>query len=337
MDKVCVVTGATGLVGSHVVEELCAHGVRVRALVRATSDTQWLQTLPVECVTADLHELSRQPHVLDNVDAVYHCAAFVREWGTWEEFRKGTVETTRQLVEACRRASVGRLVHVSSISVFGNPPESAGEISEGTPTGRHLWPGDYYGQSKIEAEDVIRTYDNHTLIRPSWIYGRRDLVSLPRVIDALRSRRARIIGSGENDLNLVSAKDVARGIVLAGNSPQAAGQAYHLCSLGEITQREFFDFLSRRLNLPAAGGRVPIRLAWRAASTLEAVYRMLGRRVPPPVTRRALLMLSRSTHFSIAKARRDLGWRPEVAVRVGLEDAVRWYAENLQSAARSQS
>lgn len=319
--------------GSHVVEQLCAHGMQVRAVVRASSDTRWLETLPVERVAVDLHELSSRPQVLENANTIYHCAAFVRDWGAWEEFRTGTVETTRQLVEACRRAKAGRLVHVSSISVFGNPPESAGEITEETPVGRYLWPGDHYGRSKIAAEDVVRTYDNHVIVRPSWIYGRRDLVSLPRVIDALRSRRARIIGSGDNLLNLVSVKDVARGIVLAGNSSQAAGRVYHLCSRGELTQREFFDFLSQRLDLPAAGGRVPFRLAWRAASTLEAVYRMLGRRVPPPVTRRALLMLSRPTRFSIAKALKDLGWRPEVAVHEGLEDALGWYVENLQTSA----
>jgi nucleoside-diphosphate-sugar epimerase len=249
----------------------------------------------------------------------------VRDWGTWQEFYDGTVELTRKVVGACRMAGAGRFVHVSSISVYGNPPESTGMITEETPTGQFLWPGDYYGQSKLLAEEAAREYPDHVIIRPSWIYGRRDKVSLPRVIHALRTRRARIIGSGDNLLNLVSAVDVARGIVLAAQAPAARGQVYHLCSRGEITQRQFFDELSDRLGLPRADRRVPFWLAWRAAGFLERMFRLTRRRSPPPFTRRALLMLSRPTRFSIEKAERDLGWRPEIPVREGLNAALEWH------------
>jgi len=324
MNRVSVITGATGLVGSHIAEELCARGDTVRALVRPSSDTRFLRTLPIEIVVADLNNLSDTSAALASADAVYHCAAFVRDWGTWPEFYKGTVEITRRVVDACRAAGVGRFVHVSSISVFGNPPAAAGEITEDTSTGQFLWSGDHYGRSKILAEDVVREYDDYVIIRPSWIYGRRDLVSLPRVIDALRRRRAKIIGSGDNLLNLVSVRDVARGIVLAGTLPAARRQAYHLCSRGEISQREFFDLLSKELDLPRAGRRVPFRVAWVVARTLEFFFRLIGSQSPPPVTRRALLMLSRPIRFSIAKAERELGWQPQIPVREGLRDAVHW-------------
>jgi nucleoside-diphosphate-sugar epimerase len=332
MGNVSIITGATGLLGSHIAEHLCERGGPVRALVRPQSDTRFLQTLPVELVTADLNNLQRTPRALDDAGNVYHCAAYVSDWGTWQQYYDGTVEITRHLVEACRNAVAGRFVHVSSISVFGNPPESAGEITEQTPTGRYLWSGDHYGRSKILAEEVIRTYADHVIIRPSWIYGRRDLVSLPRVIRALRQRRARIIGSGENLLNLVSAVDVARGAVLAAESPHAARRVYHLCSPGEISQRKFFEFLSARLDVPPAGRRVPFRLAWGVATWLEFLFRVAHSKSPPPFTRRALLMLSRPTLFSIAKAERELGWRAEVPVRDGLEDAVRWFITVAESA-----
>jgi nucleoside-diphosphate-sugar epimerase len=326
MGSVNVITGATGLLGSHIAEQLCARGAPVRALVRPQSDTRFLQTLPVELVIADLHHLEQTPRALENAGNIYHCAAFVRDWGTWQAFYDGTVEVTRRLVDACRDADAGRFVHISSISVFGNPPQSAGEITEETPTGRYLWPGDYYGRSKILAEEVVRRYPNYVIIRPSWIYGRRDMVSLPRVLQALRDRRARIIGNGENLLNLVSAVDVARAVILAAESACADGQVYHLCSPGEISQRDFFQFIAEQCGLPSPEGRVPVRWAWRAASLLELLYRITGRRSSPPVTRRALLMLGRLTRFSIAKAGRELGWRPEVPVRAGLEDALQWHA-----------
>jgi nucleoside-diphosphate-sugar epimerase len=324
MGHVNVITGAAGLVGSHIAEELCKTGVSVRALVREKSDTRFLKTLPIEIVPADLRDLRKTPRALENAGNFYHCAAFVRDWGPWQEFYDGTVELTQRLVDACRDAGAGRFVHVSSISVYGNPPESAGQITEDTPTDQYIWRGDHYGRSKVLAEEIVRGYDDHVILRPSWIYGRRDLVSLPRVIEALRTRKVKLIGSGDNMLNLVNARDVARGIVLAANSPQAGRQAYHLCNRGEITQREFFALLSERLGLPPVKRRVPIKLAWTAARTLESVYRTVGTKSPPPVTRRALLLLSRPTRFSIAKAERDLDWRPEIPVRQGLEDALEW-------------
>ena len=128
----------------------------------------------------------------------------------------------------------------------------------------------------------------------------------------------RIVGRGDNLLNLVNARDIARGIVLAAESPAAVGKAYHLCSPGEISQREFFDFLAEHLELPRPHRQVRFRVAWSAAAILEFLYRTAGTKNPPPVTRRALLMISRPTLFSTAKAERELGWRPEIPVRDGL-------------------
>jgi nucleoside-diphosphate-sugar epimerase len=328
MGNVNVITGAAGLVGSHIAEELCKRGAPVRALVRENTDTSFLKTLPIEIVAADLNDLRKTPRALENAGAVYHCAAFVKDWGPWSAFNEGTVQLTRRVVDACRVAGAGRFVHVSSISVYGNPPESAGQITEETPTDQYLWSGDHYGRSKVLAEEEVRKCDDYVILRPSWIYGRRDYVSLPRVIDALRTRKAKLIGSGDNMLNLVNVRDVARGIVLAATAPQARGLAYHLCNRGEITQREFFNLLAEHLGLPPVTRRVPLKVAWPAARMLEFIFRTIGTKSPPPATRRVLLLLSRPTRFSIDKAERELGWRPEIPVREGLEDVLQWLQTN---------
>src|SRR5262245_40242135 len=137
MGNVSVISGAAGLVGSHIAEQLCARGMPVRALVRPSSDTSFLRSLPLQLEIADLSDLSCTGRALEDAGTVYHCAAFVRDWGSWDEFHAGTVMTTRNLIQACRKARAGRFVHVSSISVYGNPPIDDGEITEASPIGRH--------------------------------------------------------------------------------------------------------------------------------------------------------------------------------------------------------
>ena len=99
----------------------------------------------------------------------------------------------------------------------------------------------------------------------------------------------KLIGSGDNLLNLVNARDVARGIVLAADSPQAAGRRITCAVPAKLSQREFFDLLSERLDLPPRQPPRALQLAWTAASLLEFLFRLGGSKSPPPFTRRALL------------------------------------------------
>src|SRR5882762_10185311 len=95
-----VVTGATGLLGSHVAEQLVARGERVRALVRPGSDVAFLKQLGVELVHGDLHDVVSLPPAVAGADIVYHCAARVGDWGSWADFRAQVVEATCHLVAA---------------------------------------------------------------------------------------------------------------------------------------------------------------------------------------------------------------------------------------------
>src|SRR5438093_1505849 len=116
-----LITGATGQLGSHIAEQLAARGERVRALVRPASATALLERLGVELVRGDLHDAASVEKACAGADIVYHCAARVADWGPWSQFESETVTATRNLLAACRTAKVGRLLHVSSISVYGRP------------------------------------------------------------------------------------------------------------------------------------------------------------------------------------------------------------------------
>src|SRR5262249_31524302 len=154
-------------------EQLVSRGERVRALARAGSDTAFLQGLGVELAAGDLHDAGSLKRAFDGADIVYHCAARVSDWGPWKQFESETVTATRNVLAACAAASIGRLLHVSSISVYGRP-RKVRLITEDMPLGRRFMWWDYYPQAKLLAENLVREYAGAwTMVRPSWIYGPR--------------------------------------------------------------------------------------------------------------------------------------------------------------------
>jgi nucleoside-diphosphate-sugar epimerase len=319
-----LVTGATGLLGSHLVELLRARGERVRALVRPSSETALLRELGVELVEGDLLDAASLRPAVAGAEVVYHTAARVGDWGPWSLYQTDIIDTTRHLVQACRAEGVSRFIHVSSLAVYGRPRD--GVITETAPLGQRLLMWDYYGPAKIAAENIVREHlPDAVILRPGWIYGPRDRVSMPRVVRALRSGRVPMLGSGDNSLNILYASDVAEAALLAADNPCARGQVYNLSSAGEVTQRQLLDTLTDALGLPRVTRRVPVFVAMQAAFVLEAVGRLLRWSEPPRITRKAVALVSRSTRYSTQKARNELGWRPQVSIEDGIRRTLDWF------------
>src|SRR5512135_391739 len=174
-----LVTGATGLLGSHLVERLIAQGYAVRTLVRPTSQTGFLEPLGVEILRGDLTDPDACMQDVDGATWVFHCAAKVGDWGSWREFQVGCLDATRTIAGASSRAGVERFVHISSTSAYGHPRDQAKPIDETAPLGQNVWFLDHYTRSKVECERLLWEMVNRgalrlTVIRPSWLFGERD-------------------------------------------------------------------------------------------------------------------------------------------------------------------
>ncbi|MGF1580246.1 MAG: NAD-dependent epimerase/dehydratase family protein [Gemmataceae bacterium] len=325
-----VVTGATGQLGSHIAEQLRHRGESVRALVQETSDTTFLDSIGVECVPCNFQDVSALASAIGETQLVYHAAARVSDWGAWSGFHAGIVDVTKNVLKACQQRSVSRVLYVSSISVYGQPKlEPNAGITEDAPLGQNMWWWDHYAKAKLLAEEYAQQYPGAiTIVRPSWIYGPRDRVTIPRVVAALQAKRVPILGSGNNLLNLIYAGDVARGCILAATCDKAIGQAYNLCSRGELTQRQMLDTLTDALELPRITRKVPLFAVQQLAFLQELWARMIGKKTPPTITRRAVYLITRSTQFSITKAKRDFQWEPEVKIQEGVKRALEWFREN---------
>ncbi len=152
--KTIFITGATGLVGSHAAEEALKRGHRVRALVRPTSDTRWLDQWGVQTIVGDLEDPAALKTGVAGADWVFNCAAKVGDWGTLDEFRRLNVEALRLLLDAAAEARVERFVHVSSLGVYEGR-DHYGTDETVPPAANSL---DAYTRSKTEAEALALQY-----------------------------------------------------------------------------------------------------------------------------------------------------------------------------------
>jgi nucleoside-diphosphate-sugar epimerase len=338
-EAVNLVTGGTGLLGSHIVEQLVRRGRRVRALIRPGSDTDFLRLHGVELTDGDITDAESLRRACQGVDVVYHAAARVGDWGPWHEFQEITIEGTRKLLEAASEAGARRFVHISSISAYGHPNVKGLVLDERAPLGRNLHHWSYYSRAKVEAEKLVWSAHERgdlavTVIRPSWLYGPRDRTTIARLCDSIRRRRIKLIGDGNNRLNVVHAGSVAEAAILAADSDVAAGEAFNCSNDGVLTQRMYFNMVAKAIGEPAVDRKVPYWLAYSAGFTLEVLGRFLRFKNPPLVTRYSVWLMGRKTFFRCDKARQVLGWTPRVRYEEGIPEAVDAYLNETHTSGR---
>ena len=317
------ITGATGLVGSHAVEEALRRGHRVRALVRASSDARLLDRWGVEKVDGDLADGDALRRGVDGADWVFNCAAKVGDWGALEEFRKLNVDAFRLLLDAADDAGVARFVHVSSLGVY-EARDHFGTDETIPPASDSL---DAYTRSKAEAEELALKYVAKrglplSIVRPGFIYGPRDRTVLPKLLNALRSGRFTYFGSGDQVLNCIYVKNLVNGIFLAAEAPEAVGEVFNLTDGLRVTKREFVGRVAELAGLKPPRRKIPLWLAWTLAILMERRAKRLKSAEPPLVNKARYKFLGLNLDYSIAKARRVLGYRPPYTTDEGLAEAM---------------
>jgi len=321
--KTLFVTGGTGLVGSHAIEEALARGHRVRALVRGSSDTRTLDAGGVEKVVGDLEDADALRRGVAGADWVFNCAAKVGDWGTLEEFRRLNVGALGRLLDAAADAKVERFVHVSSLGVY-EARDHHGTDETTPPAADSL---DAYTRSKTEAEALALRYVAEralplAIVRPGFIYGERDRTVLPKLLDALRSKRFVYFGSGEQVLNCIYVKNLVHALFLAAEVPAAVGEVFNVTDGGRVTKRQFVGRVAGLAGLPAPRRKIPLWLAWTLAVLMERRARRLKSTEPPLVNKARYKFLGLHLDYSIAKARRVLGYAPPFTTEQGLAAAM---------------
>jgi nucleoside-diphosphate-sugar epimerase len=321
--KTIFLTGGTGLVGSHVAEEAIRRGHKVRALVRASSDTSFLDQLGVEKISGDLADADALRRGVAGADWVINSAAKVGDWGPLDEFLKLNVDALRLLLDAASDAKVERFVHVSSLGVYEGRDHNG--TDETVPTAAQALDG--YTRSKVEAEALALTYVKDrglslTVVRPGFIYGERDRTVLPKLLGSLRSGIFRYFGSGDQALNCIYVKNLVHAIFLAAESPNAVGEVFNVTDGRRVSKKEFVGTVATLAGLKPPKRHIPLWLARFAATMMERRAIRKGATTPPLVNKARYKFLGLNLDFSIDKARKVLGYNPPYTTEAGLKAAV---------------
>ena len=320
-----LVTGAAGLLGSHLVDALVARGDTVRAFILPSEDASRLKAQGVEVCYGDLKDAASLEKATRGAEYVLNCAAKTGPWGPQDEYEAINVRGLETLTRAAMAAGARRLVHVSSITVHGN--DVRGVADESAPFHEEPNP---YTQTKIAGERMLQRLIRDegadvAIVRPGWIYGPRDNASFGRFAEMIRRQGMVVIGSGQNHVPLIYVADVAQGILQAAETPEAKGQAYLLVNDERVTQYHYLSLIAKALNVAPPTRHIPYRFALTAGAAAETVGKTLHWQSPPPLMRYGLQLLGGENQFVIAKARQQLGFTPQVPVEDGVRQSVDWF------------
>ena len=325
-----LVTGAAGLVGSHVLEALRERGERPRALVREHSRA-FVEALGAEAVVGDVTDAVTWQRAAKGTRAIIHAAALVTTPASFDEYTRVNVAGTRLALDAAHRAGA-RLIHISSVAVYGRTEVyTAGEsgVTESYPF-QPLPASDFYARTKRAAEQLVQQGAakgglSVIAIRPNVIYGERDRLFTRPVIAILRRGLLPQIGPGTNHLSCVYVGNVASAVLAVLDGPAHQGfRAYNVTrdASPRLTQREFFETFAQMLGVRPRFIPVPLAVARVGVVVWSALLRLVHPGRYAGVGGSAISFLRGENPYSIDRISSELGWTPPFDTRTAIERAV---------------
>ncbi|MEX0727076.1 MAG: NAD-dependent epimerase/dehydratase family protein [Planctomycetaceae bacterium] len=324
-----LVTGATGLVGGHVVESGLKTAAAVRAFVRPTSQTTLLEQWNVPVIRGEFHDAEALKTAMHGATVVVNCAAKVGDWGPVEEYRQVNVIGLERLIEAAQNSgTLKRFVHLSSLGVY--PARDHHGTDETVPPSANGYDG--YSRTKIEAENVIHAaIAAHrfpaVILRPGFIYGPRDRTIFPKLLKNLHNGVFTYLGNGDKVLNNTYVGNLVQAIFLAIANDGGVAKTFNIRDGRLVSRREFVSAICREAGYPLPTRTLPLGMARLVTRLMESFARLTGKQEAPLLSQARIKFLGLNLDFSIDKARRELRYEPETDFRDAIVTTMDWFRD----------
>jgi nucleoside-diphosphate-sugar epimerase len=319
-----LITGATGLLGGHLIRELRERGEHIRALVLPVENTDRLVAQGVEVVRGDITDARTLGAAVKEIELIFHLAGMMGVWRPLAEYRLVNVTGSENLYQAAQQAGVRRFVHTSSHTVYG------------LGYGRFLTEKDAlrpdpdpYSLTKAEGDRLLRrlmlsSKVETVILRPGTFFGPGDRLHFGRMAQKVKDGKGLILGRGDNALPFCYVTDVVQGFLLAAYHQDAPGNVYNITNDRPLTQVEMFNAIADAVGGVRPRLHVPYLPIYYGSMVAERVVAPLTR-TRPVVTQLGAMMFGSDNRHSVEKARRELGYEPKVDLREGIQLAAQWF------------
>ncbi len=325
-----LITGATGFVGSYIVDKCIAQGDKVRVLVRKTSNLEYLKKYPkIEYAYGDLTDIASLREATKGVDVVYHSAARVTDVGDRKQFYDDNFLATKYLVDEAKKQGVKRFVFVSSPSIFFDFTEQ-NNINESYP-----YPAKYvnlYSETKALAEQYVLAANDKKFItcslRPRGIWGPRDKTGyIPKIVYGMMMEKFPDMSGGKKVLATVChVENAADACVLAAKSDKVGGKAYFITDDEIIETWGFIKLIGEKLNLPPIKKKLNPKVLMFIGGIFDIIWKIpaIARKSAPPLSRYAVGLFSLTSTYDISAAKKDFGYKSKIKQSKGLDALKKW-------------
>jgi 2-alkyl-3-oxoalkanoate reductase len=321
-----LVTGGGGFLGTHIIKELLKNSTYVVTNFSRHTYAH-LEDIGVPTIKGDLRKKEDVDRALDKgFDAIFHVAALAGVWGKYEDYFDINYQGTKHLIESGRARGVKQFIYTSTPSVVFNQDDLLG-VDEKYPYATKFL--NAYSETKTMAEKFVLEQNDGSefltcAIRPHLIWGPGDPHLFPRIIQKGKLGKLRIVGNGDNLVDIIYVENAAIAHVQAFEHlrPGSAvcGQAYFVGQERAVNLWDFINQVLGYVKVDPVVNSIEVSRAYKLGWALEKLYGFLGIKKPePPMTRFVALNLGKSHYFSHEKAKRDFGYLPRVSIEEGLK------------------
>lgn len=331
-----LVTGASGFIGSHLVESLIADNHTVHSLVKYDTNIFNIEGIDTNILYGDITKLDIMKKVTRGMDVVYHLAAIPNWQGrvSKAEYKEINIEGTRNVLEACRLNQVNKLVFSSSLEATG-PSLDGAPVNEDTAPA----PVNIYGETKLRAEEIVREYYtlhslNTVIVRLPAVYGPRNMLHLKRYFKMTKKGWYPVIGGGVSLIEFCYIKNAVCGLELAMEKGKT-GEIYFISDERSYQFREVITAIAKQLDVDIKFLRMSVVMAKMIGFSFEILskflkfypfyFKEMGR---PAFSRKSVDWMTNNTLFcDISKAQRELGYKASFSLYDGIKETAEWYSK----------